>query len=364
MRIRENTALDFNDVLIVPQRSTLSSRKDVNIEREFSFYHSPRVWKGCPVIAANMFATGSFNMADKLSEFKMITCLHKFYKLDELITYFKNKSVHNFDYTWLTIGQSETDIDKIKEFSSNFKNCEQKAPNLCVDVANAGREEFVKFCSKVRDNFPESIIMAGNLVSPEITQELIIHGGVDIVKVGLGSGATCITRKITGVGIPQLTAIDSCAFAAHGLHSGQKRNGLICSDGGCQTAGDICKAFCLADFVMCGGFFAGTDECNGNWTYSNTCEEGEKSIKKSLMFYGMSSYEAQIQHSGEVKNYRASEGKVVEVPYKGFVKDVANEICGGIRSCCTYIGAECIKDMPKCAEFIRVNNTHNRIYGD
>ena len=241
------------------------------------------------------------------------------------------------------------------------------SPNICIDIANGYTEKFVDWCSLIRKKFPESIIMAGNVCTPEMVSELILHGGVDIVKVGIGPGSACTTRLKTGVGYPQLSAIIECAHAAHGLKSGDKRMGLICADGGCRQPADVCKAFAAgADFVMLGGMLAGTDECEGEWEYAERYLKGNKKlgaydcerVKRYLKFYGMSSETAQNKYSGGMAEYKSSEGRVKKVEYKGRVKDVMLDITGGLRSCCAYVGATCIKDLPKCAKAVKVNRTH------
>ena len=236
-------------------------------------------------------------------------------------------------------------------------------PNICIDVANGYTDDFVAFCNKVRSQVSKhTIIMAGNVCTPEMVQELILHGGVDIVKVGIGPGSACTTRLKTGCGYPQLSAIIECSHAAHGLRNGDGRLGLICADGGCRNPADVCKAFAAgADFVMLGGMLAGTYECEGDWQYEWVSDGKHdyyhKMVRKSLKFYGMSSTEAQSKYGG-VKDYRASEGRVKEVPYKGPAKDIVLDVLGGLRSACAYIGATKLKDMNKCAEFNVVNRTH------
>ena len=379
-----DTKLDYDDVLIVPQRTTTASRKEIEIEREFKFYHSPRVWRGTPIVASNMFATGSFKMSRRLLEQGMVTCLHKFHELNAECRTIRGirfnplaKGTDN-DYIWTSVGIKQKDLDKL-----SYIHRAKIRLNICIDVANGYTQDFVDFCKKVRELYPESIIMAGNVCTPNMVEELIINGGVDIVKIGIGPGSVCTTRLVTGVGYPQLSAVMECSHAAHGLKSDSRRLGLICADGGCVHPGDVCKAFCAnADFVMLGGMLAGTSECDGEWNYEYPYYRADGSIKHwedsvnanlscrpnikdhgrkhSLRFYGMSSYEAQKEHNGGVKDYRSSEGRVVEVAHKGPVDGVLQEIMGGIRSCCAYIGAREIKDMGKCSDFIRVNNTHNR----
>lgn len=367
VKISSDIKFDFDDVLIRPQRSTLISRADVILEREFQFYHSPRIWQGIPIVCSNMAAIAGFEMATALAKHKMVTCLHKYISTDDLINFFvEHKDL--VDYVWVSVGYGDDEIDKLIRITKEVGF----QPNVCIDIANGHLECFVQYCADIRNDFPDSIIMAGNVCIPESTQELILHGYVDLIKIGTGGGSACLSRMVTGVGCPQLSALDICASAAHGLKSAEKRLGLVCSDGGCKTAGDVCKGFVAgADFLMLGGMLAGTKECCGEWTTeykdvwgcwneeTHTDEELKKwrnikSRKKSLKVYGMSSHLAQEKHGVGKKDYRASEGVVIEVPYKGSVDDVVQEILGGIRSCATYIGACSLKDFSKCGEFIRV----------
>lgn len=344
--INENK-LDFDDVLIVPQRSTLTSRSDINLERTFKFYHSPRTWSGIPIVCSNM-SFSSFEMAKELSKFKIITCLHKYHKIEQLIEYF-NKFPENIDYTFISIGYKKSDLNYLLE----FKNKTSMQPNICIDVPNGHMDVFCKYCKRVRDNFPESIILAGNVTNTSSTQELLIYGGVDIIKVGIGGGSACTTRFITGCGLPQLSCCLENAYSAHGLSNGSKKLGLICSDGGHRTPGDVCKALCAgADFVMLGGYFAGADTCDGEWEYENN-------IKTKFSYYGMSTHHSQEIYEENIKEYRASEGTKITVPYKGSIKNIIQELLGGIRSCCCYIGAKFIKDMSKCSQFCKTNKIHN-----
>lgn len=339
MQIIDDIKLDFDDVLLVPQRSTLVSRSEVDLTRTFHFYHSSHSFYGIlPIIAANMDCVGTVAISRELSKFKGLTALCKFISSKNLI----EEKLYN---VFFTIGMSDNDRKKIEQLAN-----EKKTPTMiCIDVPNGYMENFTKYCKGIRDLCPDSVIMAGNVCTPEMVQELILHGGVDIVKVGIGPGSVCTTRMVTGVGFPQLSAIIECSHAAHGLKNGDGRLGLICADGGCKTPGDISKAFCAgADFVMLGGMFAGCDGCEGSWEYKN-------GIPHSFSYYGMSSYDAQEKYGGLDKTYRASEGTKITIPYKGSVGDVMKEILGGLRSTGTYIGADCLKAFPKCAHFIRVN---------
>lgn len=376
-KIIHETKLDFDDVLIRPKRSKLNSRSEVVLEREFVFPHSTRKLSCVPIMAANMDTVGTLSMAESLRQHKAITCLHKHYS-DELLVHLYSSNMQNAELVFYSTGTASNDLSKLERVFSSIQNQHGFLPNICLDVANGYTEQFVKIARHIRKMFPEIIIMAGNVVTPEMTEELIIHGQIDIVKVGIGSGSVCTTRLKTGIGYPQLSAIMECSDAAHGL------GGHICSDGGCKTPADVCKAFgANGDFVMLGGMLAGTDCCEGEWEYEyrraivdndgKTLQEWWQPIdpgyhlssekrKKSLKFYGMSSKEAMDKHNGGVANYRTSEGRCVTIPYKGTTEDTIKDILGGIRSACTYIGADKIKDFGKKTTFIRVNDTHNRIF--
>jgi GMP reductase len=370
-KIINEIKLDFDDVLIRPKRSVLNSRSEVNLERQFSFAHSPRQLSCVPVMVANMDTVGTFAMATSLCNYNSITCLHKHYKTIDYIDFYKNSKL-NTELVFYSLGTGHKDIEKLTEIFNSLANFGVQLPNICVDIANGYTEKFVKTVSHIRKLYPDIIIMAGNVVTPEMVEELIFHGKVDIVKVGIGSGSVCTTRLKTGVGYPQLSAVMECADAAHGL------GGHICSDGGCKVVGDVCKAFGgNADFVMLGSMFAGCDECEGEWEYeylaakSGTAGEfwqptppGYETQRRkiTLKYYGMSSKDAMDKHHNGVAKYRTAEGKAVRVSYKGRVEDTLQDIFGGLRSACTYIGATKIKDFGKKTTFIQVNNTHNRIY--
>lgn len=370
MIISNDSKLDFDDVLIVPQRSTLTSRQEINLERSFYFYHSSRVWSGIPIICANM-SFASFDMALALSKHKMIACLHKYHSVDQLVKFFTN---HNLiDYVWISIGYKKSDLNHLLD----FKNRTNIQPNICIDVPNGHMDAFVQYCKKVREHFPDSIIMAGNVTNPSSTQELLIYGGVDVVKCGVGGGSACLTRFVTGCGYPQLSCCIDNAYVAHGLQSGPKKLGLICSDGGHKTSGDVCKALCAgSDFVMLGGYFAGAEECDGEWDIEyKTRSTGWQPVnpgyetetrKTKFTYYGMSSHHAQDKFEDGKKHYRASEGTKIVVKYKGSIDNIVQELLGGIRSACCYIGANSIRNMAKCAEFCRVSKIHNNhspVYG-
>ncbi|MDP7356059.1 MAG: GMP reductase [Candidatus Thermoplasmatota archaeon] len=342
MRIERDLKLTFDDVLIRPKRSTLISRSDVNLVREFTFRHTEETWDGVPIVAANMDTTGLFSIAEVLQGHKMLTCTQKFYSTQEFADAWENGV--NSEFIAVTCGSTDESFELLKRKMATNKGLKM----ICIDVANGYREVFLNFVRKVRGEFSEKIIIAGNVATREMTEALIL-AGADIVKVGIGPGSVCTTRKVAGVGYPQLSAISECADAAHGL------SGHVMSDGGCSSPGDVAKAFAAgADFVMLGGMLAGHDESGGE-----LIEDGGGSYKS---FYGMSSAKAMETHYGGIADHRAPEGKEVRVPYRGPLEVTVQSILGGLRSACSYVGARRIKDLPKCTTFIRVSMTTNEVF--
>ena len=342
MKIEEDIKLDYSDVLIRPKRSILSSRNEVKLERKIDFPISKQSWYGIPIIAANMDTIGTYDVYKVLSTCKILTAFHKFYDTDDYICMEKQGLDPN--YFMVSTGITQKDYDKLISICDAIN-----VKFICIDVANGYMEQLVDFCKRVRDKFPQKIIVAGNVVTREITEELILRGRVDIVKVGIGPGSACTTRLKTGVGMPQLSAISECADAAHGT------NGFIIGDGGITCPGDVSKGYGAgADFIMIGGQFSGHDENPGDII--------EEDGKKYKMFYGMSSDTAMKKHYGSVASYRSSEGKTVRIKYKGSLSETVMDILGGVRSTCTYINAKHIKNIPKCCTFVRVNRQLNTIY--
>ncbi|WP_346863601.1 GMP reductase [uncultured Draconibacterium sp.] len=346
MRIEYDIKLGFKDVMFRPKRSTLKSRSLVSLERTFKFMHSDTSWTGIPIMAANMDTVGTFEMALALQKQQMFTALHKHYTVQQWSEFLALAPEGIENSIAVSTGTGASDTEKVDEI---FKQ-NPYLKFLCIDVANGYSEHFVHYVAEARNRFPGKVIIAGNVVTGEMVEELLL-AGADIVKVGIGPGSVCTTRVKTGVGYPQLSAVIECADAAHGL------GGQIVSDGGCTTPGDVSKAFGGgADFVMLGGMLAGHDESGG--------ETIERSGKKYRQFYGMSSSTAMDKHVGGVANYRASEGKTVQVPYRGAVEDTVLDILGGIRSTCTYVGASALKELTKRTTFIRVAEQENQVYTD
>jgi len=344
MHIEHELKLDFKDVLIRPKRSTLTSRSDVDISREFAFRHAPAKYQGIPIIAANMDTTGTLEMARALASHGLSTALHKHYSVEGYVSFFQ--SLERKSAAFYSMGVTRADETKFRQV---LERAGEALQYVCIDVANGYHEGFVKFLERIRALAPGVVIMAGNVVTGEMTEELLLSGA-DIVKVGIGPGSVCTTRKMTGVGYPQLSAVIECADAAHGL------GGLICADGGCTTPGDIAKAFGGGtDFVMLGGMLAGHAESGG--------ELVERDGERYKRFYGMSSRSAMAKYSGGVAEYRAAEGKEVLVPYRGEVAATVQEILGGVRSACTYVGARRLKELTKRTTFVRVTQQLNEVFG-
>jgi len=348
MKIENEIKLDFKDVLFRPKKSILSSRSEVNLERTLKFKNSGQTWTGVPLMSSNMDTISSFDMFKGLCSNKCITCFHKYIDIDEIIKKWDSTCMSS-DYFALSTGITDNDFARLEHNIKLLDTRGIKVKFICIDVANGYMLKLVQFCKKVRDRFPYKTIIAGNVVSSEITEELIISGKVDIVKVGIGSGAVCTTRLQTGVGMPQLSAVIDCAERAHLL------GGHIISDGGACFPGDISKAYGGgADFAMLGSMFAGHLECPG--------EIVEEDGKKYKLFYGMSSDTAMNKYHGGVASYRSSEGKTVKVPFKGPVQDTINNILGGVRSTCTYIGASQLSELSEKTTFIKVNRQVNDYY--
>ena len=332
MRIEADPKLDFDDVLIRPKRTKLKSRAEVDLNRTFRTANSNREICGIPIIAANMDRVATLAMAKELAKHRLYTAIHKHYTLDEL-----KAADLSGDFNFITFGVAE--IETISDALNALKD--KGIDKLCLDVANGYTEMFVEFIKAVRTAFPDIIIMAGNVATPDMTEALIL-AGADIVKVGIGPGSVCETRSVTGVGYPQLSAIIECADAAHGL------SGLICADGGCRSSGDVAKAFAAgADFVMLGGMFAGHTE--------SLSEDETKQLNRSnnmVEYYGMSSAEAMNRYAGGIAAHRASEGKVSQIEYQGDIKNTVQALLGGLRSTCTYVGASQLKELSKRTTFV------------
>jgi len=373
MRIEEDVKLDYKDVLIRPKRSTLGSRKEVDLERGYTWRNyepdfpeniDDEHYRGIPIMAANMDGVGTFEMADKLAEGGLFTCLVKTYSVQELVNYFDTDMYERTNYVAMSIGITDNDHQKFRDV---YEQADGNLKYVCIDVANGYSNRFRDFVAQFRQQYPHVVIIAGNVVTGEMTEELIL-AGADIVKVGIGPGSVCTTRIQTGVGYPQLSAVIECADAAHGL------GGHIIADGGCTCPGDVAKAFAGgADFVMLGGMLAGHDEGGGEVItkhYANneyTRQDDGTYVphfeqRHFVQFYGMSSTSANNKHFGGLKEYRSSEGRTVLVPYRGAVARTIQDILGGVRSTCTYAGAIRLKHLSKCTTFVRCTQTHNSVY--
>ena len=383
MRIEEDVKIDYGNVLLRPKRSTLVSRKDVDLDRHYTF-NNGQTYYDIPIMASNMDGVGTIEMADALGKLGLFTCLVKSYSVDEYVEYFNMdeqwvdaKDIKRFvrkEYTAYSMGVVDDDLNK---FIKVYEQLGDRIKYVNIDVANGYTKKYSDFIKMFRDKYPDIVIIAGNVCTADMTQELLLNGA-DIVKVGIGPGSVCTTRIKTGIGYPQLSAVIECADAAHGV------GGCIIADGGCTTPGDIAKAFCAgADYVMLGGMLAGHDEGGGKVVtkhystgeYKKVHDDGlgyeipsvDRFVpmyeeRNFVQFYGMSSKAANDKHFGGMKDYRSSEGREILVDYKGKVSDTILDILGGLRSTCTYVGAPGLKQLSKCATFVRCVDTHNRVY--
>ena len=383
MRIEEDVKIDYGNVLLRPKRSTLVSRKDVDLDRHYTF-NNGQTYYDIPIMASNMDGVGTIEMADALGKLGLFTCLVKSYSVDEYVEYYNMdeqwvdaKDIKRFirkEYTAYSMGVVDDDLTK---FIKVYEQLGDRIKYVNIDVANGYTKKYSDFIKMFRDKYPDIVIIAGNVCTADMTQELLLNGA-DIVKVGIGPGSVCTTRIKTGIGYPQLSAVIECADAAHGV------GGRIIADGGCTTPGDIAKAFCAgADYVMLGGMLAGHDEGGGKVVtkhystgeYKKVHDDGlgyeipsvDRFVpiyeeRNFVQFYGMSSKAANDKHFGGMKDYRSSEGREILVDYKGKVSDTILDILGGLRSTCTYVGAPGLKQLSKCTTFVRCVDTHNRVY--
>lgn len=346
VKVIPGTKLDYNDVLLVPRKSNVASRSNVVLSRTFKFKNSQKEWSGVPIISSNMDTVTNINTFNVLKKRNFMTCFPK-YLNREWLNGFVPPDLSDVNWYMLSCGPSKKDQDSLLKLLNKLDKLFDIHPKfICVDVANGYMIELIKACEQIRYKFPNVTIMAGNVVTPEGVKELVVNGLVDIVKIGIGSGLCCTTRKITGVGYPQLSAVLECAEEAHnlGIH--------IVSDGGVTMVGDISKALCAGgDFVMLGSMLAGHDISPGE----AVAENGQQ----YKIVYGMSSTVANNKYAGGLGWYKAPEGKVVKMPFKGSMMDTLQRIEGGIRSACSYIGAEKIDDMNKNGTFIMVNRQYN-----
>jgi GMP reductase len=337
MFVDNEVKLDYSDVLLVPKESALTTRAQIDLEVD---HFDTKV---IPIIAANMDGVGTFEMAKALGKYKIMTALIKHYSLEELVDFF---TLEESAYAIYTMGTSDADYAKFAEFAARVESDSPNPIAVCVDVANGYSHHMENYIGKIRDAFPDIVLMVGSVVTPDRV-ETLIECGADIVKVGIGSGSVCTTRAITGVGYPQFSAVMECAAAA------ESAGGSIVADGGITCPGDAVKAFAAgAKYVMIGGLFAGHKE-----GLTDNLLAGEP-----VPFYGMASKEAQDKHNGGIADYRASEGKFVIVPYRGTINDTVKTLLGGIRSACTYLGCESIENLHRKAHFVKVSRQLNNIF--
>ena len=367
MQIIDSVQLDFSDVLIKPRRSSIDSRSKVDITRNYKFKWCPYTIKGTGIMQANMGTIGNFDVSKKMLDNGLFACLHKYHNVEDLIEFYTDL-IDRGDDTWmrclLAIGLRDNGIEKLRTLNEKLG----VQVGIKFDVPNGYIPQVKEKVINLRKEFPDMFIMVGNVVTGDITEDLILSGA-DCVAVGIGPGGQCLTREQTGCGRPQLSAIIECADAAHQV------GGMVCGDGGITCPGDLGKAFGAgADFIMIGSMFAGTLEADGDiiskWIFNGEYEpaadgsgfEPHLELKEFKQFYGMSSTLAQEKFGNGKPKYRASEGRVTIVPYVGSIDGVIEELLGGLRSTMTFLGAWKLKNIPKQCTFYKVHNQLNRTY--
>lgn len=369
MQIVDSVQLDFSDVLIKPRRSSIDSRSKVNISRDYKFKWCPIPITGTGIMQSNMGTIGNFEVSRKMLNNGLFACLHKHHPLEDLLSFYKELFSYG-DGIWrrclLSIGLRDNGIEKLRTINKELG----VQIGIKFDVPNGYIPQVKERVIELRKEFPEMFIMVGNVVTGDITEDLILSGA-DCVAVGIGNGAQCLTRRQTGCGRPQFSALVECSDAAHQV------GGMVCCDGGITCPGDLGKAFGAgSDFIMIGSLFAGTDEADGEiitkWINNGEYDrflydigykfEPHLEEKKFKQFYGMSSTLAQEKFGNGKPSYRASEGRVTLMPYVGSIDGVIEELLGGLRSTMTYIGAKNLKDIPKQSVFFKVHNQLNQTF--
>ena len=337
--------IDFKDVLIVPNKTTIKSRKEVSLQREFTFKNNTK-WKGVPIISSNMDTVSDVKTFDILRQHDYITCFPKHYNKKWTLDFPKHLEL--VDNYMLTCGTGDSNnlialVKKLYTFGIHPRF-------ICVDVANGYMKQLEDTCVQIKSFFPECILVAGNVVTPDSVYELMSQCGVDIVKIGIGSGAVCTTRLKAGVGYPQLSAMLECKSAA------ELGGGYLISDGGIVYPCDIAKAFAAgSDFVMCGSILAGHDESPGELVIA---EDGQK----YKTYYGMASETAVKKYNEGKMGYRTAEGKKVLIKLKGPLDTTIEDINGSLRSACSYTDSRNLEEFYNKSKFIEVNTTHNKIF--
>lgn len=362
MRMIDEEQLDFEDLMMQPKRSTLNSRSEVSLFREFKWFgHDGKICtlECIPVIIANMATIATPKMAKIAAKRGFMCALEKHLKMSDILNLYDEleddalrEQLPTATYVQPTFAYTQRIMPTIgiKEDLALLEvlQYEHDVRCVCIDVPNGYVPKFIERVKEVRKICPDALVFAGNVVTGDICQDIILAGG-NVAKVGIGPGSGCRTREKTGVGRPQASAIIECADACHQV------NGFCCSDGGCKTPGDIAKAFgCGADFVMCGGMFAGAEEAEGEIVQVNG--------KPHKMFYGMSSNLAQEKHFGGRRSYSTSEGREKLVPVVGSINTIFDDIEGGLKSAMTYIGAKKLKNIPKNCTFYKVRRQLNMVF--
>lgn len=320
-----DTALTFDDVLLLPNYNHWDSRRLVDIT---STDKTGRFSLAMPIMSANMDTITGAEMAKFMHSKGGIGVLHRFMDIHTNEKIFR--SVHC--PVFVSVGCAEHEYERIEALR------DAGAEYFCVDVAHAHSKILGKALKRFRQMLPNSFIMAGN-VATYAGADYLVSLGADIVKVGIGGGSVCTTRIKTGFGVPSLKAIKDCS----------RINRSIVADGGIRMSGDIVKALAFgADFVMVGGMLAGTKPTPGKVV---TNSNGQK-VK---LYRGMASKEAQEDFMGPLTGWKTAEGVSIEVPYREDEDLIIHDIIGGLRSGLTYGGANSIKELQRKLDYVVIS---------
>lgn len=327
----------FNDVLIEPQFSTIESRSQVSL-------HSKGL--DLPILTANMDTVTESQMSNAMSECGGAGVLHRFMTIDQNVRMFKD-TLNSKTPAWVSVGVSNHEFERASAL------IKAGAQNVVIDVAHGAQMQVANFASRLLELSEHFNLVVGNFAGNQSIVDFIQHVKHDPnrpigIKIGIGPGAMCTTRVKTGVGVPQLSAIQDAAKLKEDL------NVWLIADGGLKTPGDIAKALGAgADMVMVGGMVAGTHETPGELVYIN-----QNTFKKYRGSASKESYEAQ----NKTGKHRTAEGESTLVPYKGSVSAVMEDIEGGLRSSFTYVGAKNIQEFHKRVKFQMVSS-HSHVEG-
>jgi len=317
-------ALTYDDVALVPQFNNIPSRTEPSLEN----WLTRKIKIGIPILAANMDTVISEELADLLIEAGSIPIFHRFIGLEEQVKWVKKYR----EKTFVSCG--------IQKLDEPRRLLDEGAAGVCIDVAHGHSDRMFRFISDLKKEFPHKEVIAGNVCTAMAYHDLV-NAGADAVKVGVGPGAACTTRMVTGFGVPQFTAVQDCA------HIAEKLRVPLIADGGIRNSRDVVLALAAgASTVMIGKLFALTRE--------SAAPKREGKMGLEAKFRGQASADFQNEFYGGLKSKTVAEGVDFWGPVSGSAEECLNNLLGGIRSGMTYGGARNIKELQRKAEFVQV----------